>query len=252
MRRRLFSCLVVATTLLGLMGSACGSLSASTSPAGLFVKEYALVDKPTLDPLSFQPVQGSMAAVTAAHASDLAKTFPDKSISIDGRFGLRTTMGSDIYTATLDYDKACQAGWVTLYRNETEIYRIDVGVCSPITPLLGLWVYDGHWVLETADISVEEIIGHLTRDGELLNASQGYSDMFGFQLMHGRPFFFFGRDGHLGYNYDGHEVLAGYDEIPRYNCCSESELNARQAQDMVSFFARRDQTWYYVEIGAFD
>lgn len=252
MRQRLWSRLVAAIILLGLLASACGSWSASTPPPGLSVEEYALVDKPTPDPLSFQPVHGSLAAIMATHAADLANMFPDKSISVDGRFGLRTVMGSDTLTATLDYDKACQAGWVTLYRNETEIYRIDVGICSPITPLLGLWVYDGHWVLETAYLSVDKIVGHLTRDGELLNASQGYSDMFGFQLMRGRPFYFFRRDAGLGYNYDGHAVLAGYDEIPRYYCCSESQLNARQAQDMVALFARRNQTWYYVEIGVFD
>lgn len=235
-----------------VLTSACGPLGASRPPAGLTVEEHALAGPPTLDPLSFQPLRGDMSAVTAAHASDLAETFPDRSISVDGRFGLRALQGADTLTATLDYDSACKAGWVTLYRNEIEIYRIDAGVCSPITPLLGLWVYDRHWVLETALIASDRIVGQLTRDGELLNASQGYSDMFGFQLMRGKPFFFFRRDAGVGYNYDGHEVLAGYDAIPRYNCCSESQINPRQAQAMVAFFARRHQTWYYVEIGVFD
>ncbi len=239
-------------TIMVLLASACSALNASTPPSGLTVQEHALSSEPTLDPLTFQPVRGSMAEVTAPHAADLAKTFPDNSIYQDARPGLRTTLGTDTLTAILNYDQACQAGWVSLYRNTSEIYRIDVGVCSPIMPLIGLWTYDGHWVLETALLAPESIVGHITRDGELLNASDGYSDMFGFQLMRGRPFFFFRREGGLGYSYDGHDVLAGYDDIPRYNCCSASQLNARQAQDMVAFFARRGRTWYYVEIGAFD
>lgn len=235
-----------------LLASACGSLGGSTPPAGLTVEEHALTGKATLDPLTFQPVKGTMAGITGVHAADLSRSFPDNTVSVGGRLGRRIMSGSDTLTATLNYDPACQAGWVTLYRNDTEIYRINVGMCSPITPLQGLWAYDGHWVLETALLAPERTVGQITRDGELLNDSQGYTDMFGFQLMRGRPFYFFRRDAGLGYNYAGREVQAGYDEIPRYNCCSESELNARQAQDMVAFFARRAQTWYYVEIGAFN
>ncbi len=248
-RKRLsFSVSLIAAVVLL---SACVARNAVTPPLGLTVEEHELAAQPTLDPLTFQPVQGTMAEVTAVHAAALADVFPDNSTWVDGRFARRVMLDKDTLTATLNYDQACKAGWVTLYRNEIEIYRIDVGMCSPITPLQGLWVYDGHWVLETAFIGPESMVGRITRDGELLNDSQGYSDMFGFQLMHGRPFHFFRRDAGLGYNYDGHEVLAGYDEIPRYSCCSGSQMNARQAEDMVAFFARRGQMWYYVEIGAF-
>lgn len=235
-----------------LLASACNPLQSATLPAGLSIEEHALVSQPTLDPLTFTPVQGTMADIMAVHAAELARTFPDNSLLVEGRFSLRTALGSDTLTATLNYDTSGAAGWVTVSRNDTEIYRIDVGMGSPITPLRGLWVYDGHWFLETAYITAESIVGQLTRDGELLNASQGNSDVFGYQLLHGRPFYFFRRDARLGFFYNGHEVLAGYDEIPRYGCCSASEVNARQAQNMVAFFARRNQTWYYVEIGVFD
>jgi hypothetical protein len=235
-----------------LLSSACSPLSASSLPAGLTVEEHALAGQPTLDPLDFKPLEGTMADITAVHAAERNKTFPDNSLLIDGRFSMRIALGSDTLTATVNYEPSGQAGWVTVSRNETEIYRIDVGMGSPITALRGLWVYDGHWVLETAYITAERVVGKLTRDGELLNASQGYSDAFGFQLMHGRPFYFFRTDARLGFYYDNNEVPAGYDEIPRYGCCSESEVNARQAENMVAFFARRDRTWYYVEIGVFD
>ncbi len=249
MRLRLTSLLMI---LMALLASGCSPLSAASLPAGLTVEEHPLVAQPTLDPLAFTPVQGTMVDVTAKHAAERANTFPDTSSYVDGLFSLRAQFGSDTLTATLQYAPDGGAGWVTVSRNGTDIYRIDVGMSSPITPLRGLWVYDGHWVLETVDITLDRAIGQLTRDGELLNASLGYSDVFGFQLMHGQPFYFFRRDAGLGFSYDGHEVLAAYDEIPHYGCCSEAQVNAHQAQDMVAFFARRNQTWYYVEVGVFN
>ncbi len=232
--------------------SACNPLSPASLPHGLTVEEHALAGQPTLDPLAFTPVQGTMDEVTAVHAAERARTFPDNSRFINGLFSMRTALGGDTLTATLYYEPSGRAGTVTVFRNENEIYHIDVGMGSPITPLRGLWVYDGHWVLETAYITMDGVVGKLTRDGELLNDSLGYSDAFGFQLMHGRPFYFFRRNARLGFYYDGQEVLAGYDQIPRYGCCSEAEVNAHQAENMVAFFARRDQTWYYVEVGLFD
>ncbi len=246
---RLISLLMI---LVALLASACSPLGPGSLPSGLTVEEHPLAAQPTLDPLAFTPVQGTMAQVTAEHAAERAKIFPDISSYVDGQFSLRTQLGSDTLTATLQYAPDGRAGWVTVSRNGTEIYRIDVGMSSPITPLRGLWVYDGRWVLETVDITLDRAVGQLTRDGELLNASLGYSDVFGFQLMHGRPFYFFRRDAGLGFSYDGHEVLAAYDEIPHYGCCSEAEVNAHAAQNMVAFFARRNQTWYYVEVGVFN
>ncbi len=248
-------CLVLLGILMAvsiLVSAACNPLAASSLPKGLTVEEHALLSQPTLDPLAFTPAEGTMAEVTARHAAELEKAFPDNSLFVNGLFSLKTTLGPDTLTARLYYEPSGRTGTVTLYRNDAEIYHIDVGMGSPITPLRGLWVYDGHWVLETAYITTDRVVGKLIRDGELLNHSLGYSDAFGFQLMNGRPFYFFQRDDGVGFNYDGQEVLAGYDLLPRYGCCSESEINARQAQNMVAFFARRNQTWYYVEIGAFD
>lgn len=250
-RRRSFSGGVFLAAAI-LLSSACNPPGASSLPAGLTVEEHALAGPPTLDPLDFKPLEGSMADVTAVHVSERAKTFPDSSLLVDGRFSMQTALGSETLIATVNYSASGEAGWVTVSRNQAEIYRIEVGMGSPITALRGLWVYDGHWVLETAYITTERVVGKLTRDGELLNASQGYSDAFGFQLMSGRPFYFFRRDARLGFHYDNREVLAGYDEIPRYGCCSQAEVNARQSQNMVAFFARRDRTWYYVEVGVFD
>ncbi len=43
----------------------------------------------------------------------------------------------------------------------------------------------------------------------------------------------------------------GYDEIPHYNCCGESSLNPKIYPNLVAFFGRKGQAWYYTEIGVF-
>ena len=221
-----------------------------TSPQGLTVDEHALLGAPTLDPLVFKPAEGSMDGVLAASAAGRTQGFPDNSLLLDGRFSLQTTLGEDTLTATENYNRDSSAGWVTLKRNDWDIYRIDTGMGSPVTALRGLWTSDDHWVLETAYITPDSIGGRIVRDGILLNQALGYKDAFGFQLIAGRPFYFFVKDGRVGFSYDGRETRAGYTELPHYGCCSASELNPRQAQNLVAFFARRDGTWYYVEISA--
>ena len=85
-----------------------------------------------------------------------------------------------------------------------------------------------------------------------MNALKGYDEAFGFQLLAGKPFYFYLRNGHVGYSYDGKEMELDYDEVPHYRCCGESVLNPVQARNMVAFFAVREKTWFYDELGAFD
>jgi hypothetical protein len=148
---------------------------------------------------------------------------------------------------------------VTLTSNGSSIYRIPVGDSSPIDSLRGLWTYDGHWALETAYVTTHQngneidsqATGQISIDGQLLNEQLGYQEAFGFQTMHGKPFYFFKQNGTIGVSYDNVAVPLGYDEILHYSCCSGATLNPRVAQNMVAFFARKGIPWYYVEIGVF-
>ena len=214
------------------------------------MEEHPLLGAPTLDPLGFKLVQGSMESVLAVHAARRAQTLPLESVLGDGQFALRAALDQDVLLATENYSSDGSIGWVTLERNGKEIYRIETGMASPVTALRGLWTYDGHWELETAYVSRDAVAGRLTRDGVVLNDALGYSDVFNFQLLGGRPFYFFVRRGKVGYSFDGREAMLAFDEIPHYGCCSAAELNPLQALDMVAFFARKGSTWYYIEIGS--
>lgn len=141
---------------------------------------------------------------------------------------------------------------VQLLRGDKVIFTAAAGMPSPVLPLQGLWTYGDHWALEILLADPSVWAGQIFVDGELVNRLGGYDEAFGFQLLAGKPFFFYLRNGHVGVSYDGQETDLDFDEVPHYRCCSESSLNPTQAQNMVAFFARRDQAWLYVELGDFD
>jgi|GEM_PF-670931 len=241
-------------------------------PASLILEEYALLDPPGFEPLTFHPVQGSQKGILAKRYSERGAKFRDNSFSDDMYFSMRAKLGGSDLVARQIYDETGSDGWVAVARDGEEIYRIGIGPGSPVTALRGLWVYDDHWVLETAritrrqetqiqdgntiDVAYTDAVGQISQDGELLNERlngiYGYEEMFGFQFIAGRPFYFFKQDGKIGFTYDGQVVMAGYDDIPHYLCCSPGELNPVVAKNMVAFFAQRDQVWYYVEIGVYE
>ena len=234
-----------------LVASACSPPNPASSSVDLIVEEHRLVAAPSTEPLAFTPVDGSMIEILALHAAERAKIVPDNSEFILGRHAIRISLGSDLLTATETYSASDDRGGVIVTRNDQEIYRIDTGVPSPITGLRGLWVYDDHWVLETAYITPDAYVGRLSRDGVLLRPLADDEEMFGFQLMAGRPFFFFNVDGNIRLSFDGQDIAVDYDEVPHYQCCSSATLNPLHAENMVAFFARRGDSWYYVEAGVF-
>ena len=111
------------------------------------------------------------------------------------------------------------------------------------------WSFDGHWTIEETPGSMTEadVVGRVVGDGQDLNQTCGYEESFGFALLDGRPFHFFKRDGKIDIAYDGQQVPAGYDAIPHYQCCSAAALNPSTSTNMVWFYAKRGEQWYYVE-----
>ncbi len=136
-------------------------------------------------------------------------------------------------------------------RGDDVIFSVDAGLPSPALPLQSLWSFDGHWVLEIIFSEEETWQGRIYGDGQLINDTENYQDAFGFQLLGGKPFYFYQRENGLGYSYDEQEVPLPYQEIPHYGCCSASTLNPKPAENMVAFFAQTGEDWYYVELGNF-
>lgn len=241
----IFSVLFLSAIIL----SACGG---QASQAVLTLQEHELAGRPSLDPLTFAPKQGTQADVLAKNASLRADVFQVEPSFNNGNMSLQTTLNGKALVAELVYTNNSTDSYVTVTRNGSEIYRISTGPASPVASLAGLWTYAGpSWALETVLIGTGEpfATGQITIDGDLVNKSLNLQEAFGFQTIADKAFFFFKRDGKIGYIYDGKEKMLGYDEIPHYNCCSDAQTNPIQAKDMVAFFARKGETWYYTELG---
>jgi hypothetical protein len=236
-------------------------------PSELSVEEYPLKNAPNVEPLTFMPMQGTQEEILAKHQQERGNSFPDNSFFVNGQPGISVQLGNEklvaleSFTDSVTSQGTFQKVSVQLSRGGEIIYSIPAGDGSPINALRGLWAYSNHWALEIAQVtqkisSQNEIsldsFGQIVQDGKLLNERNGYDEAFGFQLMNGKPFYFYKRDGQIGISYDNQEVPLGYAQIPHYQCCSGAELNPKSAQSMVAFFAQWDGKWYYVEIGVFN
>jgi hypothetical protein len=240
-------------------------------PPGLSIEEHALKGMPQIvgeSTLSFAPIYGTQEEVLSKHQEERNKPLPDASFYENFRSGFSATWNGQKITAIEYETPAVTTDKGTFYKisiqvsqGEKMLYTVQAGDSGPTQALRGLWAYDNHWVLEVAHASQKfglpnmmdyDVWGEAIQDGISLNKQNGYQEVFGFQPMKGRPFYFFNKGGKLGISYNGAEILLGYTQVPHYQCCSASANNPKSAENMVSFFARRGGNWYYVEIGVFE
>lgn len=240
-----------------------------TLPAELSIEEYALQDRPQIigeASTSFVPVEGTQEEILSKHHEERNKPLPDTSSYENFHLGYSAILKGQKIVATYYETPAAitdkgtfYEGYVQVSQGEKILYTTQTGDSSPVGSLRGLWTYDHHWVLEVVHAAAKkgyfeteidfDVLGEIILDGVSLNQQQAYQESFGFQVMKGKPFYFFKKSGRIGISYGGEEISSGYTEVPHYGCCSGAALNPRRAENMVSFFAQREGTWYYVEIG---
>ena len=138
------------------------------------------------------------------------------------------------------------------YLDNQRVFDDQFNNVSTYSAFDGPWAYGDHWALDILDAKPDGQQGwnpydRLIQDGQDVNILKGYQNSFQFAVLTGRPFYFFQKDGKIGISFDGQEIPRGYDEIPHYGCCTPSLLNPGLSMNMVWFFARRGEAWYYVE-----
>lgn len=217
---------------------------------GLTIEENEIAGEISLEPLTFTPVHGSQEAILARHADEKEEAQRiSYSIMMDDGQNLQAFIESTT-------DEKIK---VILKLNDESIFEVDAGDSSALYPFHGLWVEDGSWVLEIAYVTTtlddnllySESIGQVYRDGVNLNQQSGYEEIFGYQLLGGKPFFFYKLDGEIHLSYDGEELPVWYDDVRHHRCCSAGVLNPTQAANWVGFWGTRDGVWYYTEIGRY-
>jgi hypothetical protein len=111
-------------------------------------------------------------------------------------------------------------------------------------PIKGLWSWQGHWVLEVA--------GKVFIDGKSLSTEKVYDEFFEWRVLHGQPFYFFGKGEVIGVSYAGKTLPYEYSEVVHYRCCEPAMFNPGYTENMIWFYARRGETWNYVEMGVYE
>jgi hypothetical protein len=236
-----------------------------TLASGLRIDEYALQEAPQTEPLTFVPLVGSQEDILNKHALERSEDQHKKSFFTNGHYSMSVEFGDQELLAReviAEVDELPAHVSIVVMLDDRVIYSMPAGEVSPLNALQGLWSYDGIWVVEVARVSysydekhkenVWHSLGQIIKDGEDLTQSYDYQESFGFQFLNQKPFYFFSRDGEIGFSYDDEETSLGNGSIYHYGCCSAAELNPKPAQDMVSFFAQKAGQWYYVELGIFE
>jgi hypothetical protein len=235
---------------------------AHTFSNGLTVEEYELRAAPQMEPLVFDPVQGSQASILEKHRAEREKYFHarteyGKETLVFPATGMSPYLAKQVYT---DVDGQLKVT-VEVLKDGKVLYAAPAGDISPLDAVRGLWIVDGHWTVEYADVTSTKVtpleielnkVGQIVQDGVLINQRDGLQEAFGFQLLQDQPFYFYKKNDQIKVAYAGEDLSLAYDQIPHYGCCSSAALNPIQAKNMVAFFARRNTTWYYVEIGQYD
>ena len=128
--------------------------------------------------------------------------------------------------------------------DDQAIYSGTAVALGAYMPLQSFATWDGHWALEVDD--------HLIVDGEDIGQSLGYDAAFGFNLIHGQPFYFFEREGKARMAYGGRTLPNVYNRVFHNQCCEAAIHNVETLGDVVLFHALWDGTWYLVEAGVYD
>lgn len=237
--------------------------SSSQQAAGLTIEEYPIKYMSSIGASGFVPLWGTADEIMAKHLDLRRKEFSSQ---------VRRVLGGDFYgnvgekplTVVMTSNNAINGAdlrfTVTIDHGDISHTVIPVGNAGgAVAGVKGVWTFGDHWAVEVAEVyqrmapddPVNNNVGHIVIDGVEVGLERGYQSVYGFQLMNGSPFYFFKKDGKIGFNYAGTEVDLGYDEMLLDSCCAESNGPVK-APLMVGFFAQKEGVWYYVEIGKFD
>jgi hypothetical protein len=161
---------------------------------------------------------------------------------------IKTTQCGESITVnghTLDLEKSYpQTGGnlIEVKQDKNVIFSIDV-LPSASNDVWAFCEWKGSWFLETSDFIIQ--------NGEILNHKLGYDEMFGWDILAGKQFYFFTKNGIIYISYDGHVLPTKYNYVPHYGCCELGSYHNPHGNDNeVRFFGVRDDKWYFVDITA--
>jgi hypothetical protein len=136
-------------------------------------------------------------------------------------------------------------------RKDSVVYRFaSLAIDKPAYTLrstVDSWVLEASYFRRvTGDGWSGNLENTVVVDGVELNREFGYDLCYGYRDLEAKPFYFFERDGQIGWSYGGVEYRTDYETILHDRCCKEVLTNPLYFQNAVSFFALREGDWIQV------
>jgi hypothetical protein len=136
---------------------------------------------------------------------------------------------------------------LTVVEDAKSVFEIELRPYAH-SGLLEAWSYDGHWIMEILTDNGSDIL----RDGKSLKEVNNYKQVFAFQILNNKPFYFYEKaNNSFGINYNEVEVPLEYDDILYTNFVPGADQSIEHYQNMVIFSANKNGTWHNMVIGAF-
>ncbi len=132
---------------------------------------------------------------------------------------------------------------IQVVQGGTVVFTDTMSAAEISHPDVSLGVDGGQWVFDSN--------GSLFIGGRLVNKSLGYDEIYGWQVLNGKPFYFFTQNGKVGLSYGGSVLPVNFDDVIHGSCCEAGAFNVSGNPSMVWFFARSNDFWNYVELGVF-
>gem|GEM_PF-1332467 len=131
-------------------------------------------------------------------------------------------------------------GQVQLVKSNQEAIYSFAAYTEPIYAVNRFLTWNGHWVLAARDF--------LIQDGEILNETLGFEEIFSWSLIEDKPIYLFRKEARIGISYDGKILPLEYQDVARYWCCGFSVNNPAVDSNGIHFFGKRNGVWYYVVV----
>lgn len=227
----------------------------STFPYTLEYKEYELKSAPALNPLLLTPVEGSL----DQNLKDRLQT------SLSNRTRFIYGLYGESYSTTLEYDQdgnrdpayPTRANMI-VESNSYSFYDFWFPHAkSPYFTSWGIISYGGDWYLPvrlTVDIDPDPVVSELIYSDRTImsqlnfDKTNNYFRSFGFSILSNSLFYFYENEKGFGISLNRVDFDLGFDEVPFGMVDKYQELNPFYADNLITFFGRRGDTWYYVEI----
>ena len=227
----------------------------TTLPYPISYTEYKLENEPKLNPLKLNPIEG-----------DLSEKIKNREkLSLSSRANHTYGLYGEMYSTSLNYN-------TELNRDPEHPTRANMNinsnfysfydfwfpyVNSPIESNWGVITYAGDWYITvrmTVDINPDPgvtdlIYGYRTIMSEYnYDQKMDYLRSFGYSILANQFFYFYEKENGFGFSLNKVDYDLNFDSIPFGYADVYAELNPFFSDDLISFFGKRDDTWFYVEI----